>query len=310
MSDWTPPPYADPRAFTEEEVVLAAGGRRTGATLTLPHAPSGHGVVLLTGGGPLDRDETTGPNKPLKDLAWGLASQGVAVLRFDKLTSGHPELMSEPGFTMSAEYVPHGVAAVRLLRQYVDQVFLVGHSMGGKVAPLIATEEPQVDGLVIMAGDTQPMHHAAVRVMRYLRTTNPDLVTDEVVAQFTRQAAVVDSPGLSLDTRPEDLPFGAPPSFWLELLAYNPVETAAALDRPILILQGGRDYQVTVTDDLPAWRDGLANHPAATITILDAVNHLFLPGTGPSTPADYREPGHVDPIVIETILTWLPVATE
>ncbi|MFF1822296.1 alpha/beta hydrolase family protein [Kribbella sp. NPDC058245] len=307
MTDWTPPPYADPTSFTEEEITLDAADRRTGGTLTLPQTPTGRGVVLLTGGGPLDRDETSGPNKPLKDLAWGLASQGVTVLRFDKFTTGHPELMGEPGFTMSAEYVPHGVAAVRLLRRYVDQVFLVGHSMGGKVAPLIATEEPRVAGLVIMAGDTQPMQHACVRVMRYLRTTNPEAVTDELVDQFIRQAAVVDSPDLSLDTPAADLPFGAPPSFWLELRDYDPVATAAALDRPILVLQGGRDYQVTVANDLPAWREGL---PAATIRILDNANHLFIPGTGPSTLSDYERPGHLDPSAVATILAWLPSASE
>lgn len=75
------------------------------------------GVVLLGGGGPFDRDATTGPNKPLKDLAWGLAGRGVAVLRFDKVTHIHgAQVADTPDFTMTDEYVPHAVAAVHLLR--------------------------------------------------------------------------------------------------------------------------------------------------------------------------------------------------
>lgn len=301
MTPWTPPPYADPTTFTEHDITLGAADRPVPGTLTLPNREHRVGVVLLTGGGPFDRDETSGPNKPMKDLAWGLATRSIAVLRFDKPTANRPEAMAEPGYTMTAEYVPHGIAAVRALADHVDQVFLVGHSMGGKIAPKIAAEEPLAAGLVIMAGDTQPMHHACVRVVRYLADAGD--VPPETVEVFQRQAAVVDSPDLSVDTPSTDLPLGAPASFWLDQRTYDPVATAAKLDLPILVLQGGRDYQVTVADDLPAWRDGL---PDATITVLDADNHLFFAGTGPSTMADYRTPGHLDPDAVSAIADWLP----
>ena len=300
MTAWTPPPYADPTAFTEQEIVLEAADQTVPGTITLPSEPPSIGVVLLAGGGPFDRDETAGPNKPLKDLAWGLATQGIAVLRFDKLTANRPEAMATPGYTMTAEYVPHAIAAVRALAEHVDRVFIVGHSMGGKVAPKIAAEEPLVAGLVIMAGDTQPMHHSAVRVISYLARTGA--VPPETVEVFKQQAAVVDGPDLS-SASPADLPFGMPASFWLDLREYDAVATAAKLDIPILVLQGGRDYQVTVANDLPGWRDGL---PDATIKIIDADNHLFFAGSGPSTPADYQTAQHVDPEALTAIVDWLP----
>ncbi|WP_344240709.1 alpha/beta hydrolase family protein [Kribbella hippodromi] len=321
MPTWTPPPYADPTTFTERDLTLNAtalpsavtrpetparpdavtGTSTVPGTLTLPNRGQRTGVVLLPGAGPFDRDGSSGPNKPMKDLAWGLASQGIAVLRYDKPTANRPEAMLDPGYTMTADYVPHGKAAVRALAEYVDRIVLIGHSMGGKVAPKIATDEPLVAGVVIMAGDTQPMHHAAVRVMRYLAETSPEAVPPGTIELFQRQAAAVDSPDLSPETT--DLPFGLPASFWLDLRTYDQVATAAKLDVPILILQGGRDYQVTVADDLPAWRTGVPN---ATVTVLDADNHLFFPGTGPSTPADYQTEGHLDPEAITTILNWLP----
>ncbi|WP_327581667.1 alpha/beta hydrolase [Nonomuraea sp. NBC_00507] len=306
---WTPPSYARRKRFDEHEVTVGSGALAVPGTLSLPR---GHGpcpaAVLLSGGGPFDRDATSGPNKPLKDLAWGLASRGVAVLRFDKVTHAHAgQVASIPDFTMSDEYVPHAVAAIHLLQRHpaVDaaRVYVAGHSMGGKVAPRVAAAEPSVAGLVILAGDTQPMHQAAVRVVRHLASLDPG--AQAAVETITRQAALVDSPQLSAETPAAELPFGYSGAYWLDLRGYDPVATAAALDKPMLILQGGRDYQVTVADDLAGWQAGLAHRPDVTIRVYDADDHLFFPGSGPSTPADYDKPQHVDATVVTDIADWL-----
>jgi dienelactone hydrolase len=309
-TSWTPPPYAARNRFTEQEVTVGTGPLAVPGTLTLPRRRGRRpGVVLLSGGGPFDRDETSGANKPLKDLSWGLASRGVAVLRFDKVTHTHPEVASAPDFTMSDEYVPHAVAAVHLLRRHpavdAERVFLLGHSMGGKAAPRVAAAEPSVAGLIILAGDAQPMHHAAVRVTRYLSTVNPGPDIEAAVTVAAEQAARVDSPELSATTPAEDLPYGFPAPYWLDMRGYDPVSAAADTDKPMLILQGGRDYQVTVDDDLARWRRGLAHRPDVTIRIYDADDHLFFPGEGPSTPTDYDAPQHVDHAVVTDIAQWL-----
>jgi len=310
VTSWEPPSYSVPERFAEHEVTVGSGPLAVPGTLTLPRGRGLQpGVVLLSGGGPFDRDETSGVNKPLKDLAWGLASRGVAVARFDKVTLAHSHLAIEPGCTVTDEYVPHAVAAVRLLQQQpgVDpaRVFVLGHSMGGRVAPRVAAAEASVAGLVILAGDTQPMHHAAVRVVRYLASMTPASIPQAAVEAFTRQAALVDSPDLSPATLAADLPFGWPASYWLDLRGDDPVATAAALGKPMLILQGGRDYQVTVDDDLTNWQAGLAHRPNVVIRVYDADNHLFFPGSDPSTPAEYGPPQHVDPAVIADIAEWL-----
>ncbi|MGW0664387.1 alpha/beta hydrolase family protein [Streptodolium elevatio] len=307
---WVPPPYAEPGRFSEHEVTVGTGPVAVPGTVSVPRGQiPGPGVVLLGGGGPFDRDETCGPNKPLKDLAWGLASRGTTVLRFDKATYAHREVATASDLTMTQEYMPYAVDAVGLLRRHrsvdPERVFVLGHSMGGKIAPAVATAAPTVAGLVIMAGDTQPMHHAAVRVISYLATVVPDQVPPTTVATFQRQAALVDSAQLTPSTPAADLPFGLPAPYWLELRDYDPVAIAAGLGKPMLILQGGRDYQVTVADDLARWRAGLANRPEADIRVYDADNHLFFPGAGPSTPAEYAYPQHVDPTVIADIADWL-----
>ncbi|MFC1411042.1 alpha/beta hydrolase family protein [Streptacidiphilus sp. N1-12] len=253
-----------------------------------------------------------GRNKHLKDLAWGLADRGTAVLRFDKVTYAHPaEVENEPDFTLTDEYVHHAVAAVQLLRRHpsvdADRVFVLGHSQGGTVAPRVAAAEAGVAGLVILAGGAQPLHWAAVRQIRYLGSLNPGqaAAARPAVEAFTRLAEAVDSPDLSPSTPRSELPFGVAAPYWLDLRGYDPVATAAASGRPMLILQGGRDYQATVADDLALWRAGLAQRPDVTIRVHDADNHLFFPGAGPSSPAEYEPAQHLDPAVVADIAAWV-----
>jgi hypothetical protein len=178
---WEPPPYADPGAFTETAVTLGAAPRDVPGTLTLPRETPGPvpAVLLLSGSGPHDQDETIGRSKPLKDVAWGLATAGIAVLRFEKVTHAHPaEVAADPSFTLADEYVPQAAAGLRLLREHPgidpERLYLAGHSLGGSVAPRVAAASPPVAGLILLAGGAEPMHWSAVRQFRYLSTLDPN----------------------------------------------------------------------------------------------------------------------------------------
>jgi len=321
---WEPPPYADPAAFTETEVILGEPPVAVPGTLSVPRpAPGRDGphpaVLLLSGSGPHDQDETIGRNKPLKDLAWGLASAGIAVLRFEKVTLAHPaECAARPAFTLTDEYVPQALAGLRLLSEHpaIDpaRLYLAGHSLGGSVAPRIAAAAaataaggPAVAGLIILAGGAQPLHWSAVRQFRYLATITPGgaAALQPAVDAITAQAKAVDDPGLSAATPQETLPFGIPAPYWLDLRGYDPPAAAAALSKPMLIVQGGRDYQATVDDDLSRWEAALGNSPDVTIRVYDADNHLFFPGSGPSSPEEYEPAQHMDPQVIADAAAWL-----
>ena len=313
VARWEPPAYADPEQFDDQDIEVGSGPLAVPGTLSLPRQPGPHAaIVLLAGSGPQDRDETIGRNKPLKDLAWGLASHGIGVLRFDKVTFAHRTEMREAhGFTLNDEYLPQAIAAINLLRQHpaVDagRIFLLGHSLGGTVAPRVAAAEPAVAGLIILAGGAQPLHWVIVRQTRYLASLDPETAaaSEAAIAALSEQARLVDSPDLSRATAADDLPFGAPASYWLDLRSYNPVEVAAMLHKPILMLQGGRDYQATVDDDLKLWKAGLADHPDVTVHVYPPDNHMFFAGHGPSTPAEYDAAQHVDPTVITDIASWV-----
>ena len=178
--------------------------------------------------------------------------------------------------------------------------------MGGKFAPRVATAEPAVAGLVVLAGDTAPMQWSMVRVIEHLTEVDPPTAAAlPTVEAATEQARLVDSPDLSPDTPGDKLPFGMSSTYWLDMRAYDPVAEAATVDLPMLFLQGERDYQVTVERDLAGWRTGLGHRPDVTIRTYPADDHMFFRGTGRSMPADYLQSHHVDPEVVDDIADWL-----
>ncbi|MGH2441545.1 MAG: alpha/beta hydrolase family protein [Chloroflexota bacterium] len=308
---WLPPTYVDQDCFDEHSVTLGSGSLAVPGSLSLPREPGPLPALLILGGsGPTDREGTIGPSKPLKDLAWGLASRGVAALRFDKVSYAHSAQVKENRlFTVADEYIPDALAGIRMLQAHpaidAKRVFLAGHSLGGTIAPRIATIEPSVAGLVILAGGAEPLHWAAVRQFRHLASLDPATVSQATIDTLAAQAKRVDSPDLSPETPDNELPFGVPAPYWLDLRSYDPVAVATSLGKPMLILQGGRDYQATVAGDLSRWRAGLDQRSDVTTRVYPADNHFFFPGSGPSSPAEFATAQHLDPEVIAGILDWL-----
>ncbi len=98
--------------------------------------------------------------------------------------------------------------------------------------------------------------------------------------------------------------FGAPKSYWADLATYDPVETAQLLDIPLLILQGGRDYQVTMTD-FARWNETFYGNSSVTLKTYPTLNHFLIAGTGVPTNAEYLIEGHVAEAVISDIAFWI-----
>ncbi len=286
-------------------------------TLSLPAADRPvPGVVIVHGSGPHDRDGTIGPNKPYRDLAEGLVGAGIAVLRYDKRTLVHrTELASlGPTVTVDDEVVDDALAALDLLRGTPgvrpDAVFVLGHSLGGYLGPRIVSRAPAVRGLIVLAGNSRGLAEAILHQTETLASMgSPTPEAAAAIESLRRQVAVIVSPALTEETPAAELPFGVPASYWLDLRAYDPVALAASLDRPVLVVQGGRDYQVTATD-FEGWRAGLSARVDATFRWFPEMSHLFIAGEGQASPGDYAIPGRVAAVVIDTIAAWIAGITE
>jgi dienelactone hydrolase len=316
---WEAPPYVRAAAFHERDVAVGSGKWVLPGTLTVPNSAGRHpAVVLVHGSGPNDRDETVGPNKPFKDLAWGLASRGVVVLRYEKRTRAHAgemaALMKEGGggFTVDEETVDDARLAAALLaaQPEVDphRVFVLGHSLGGMLAPRIASGDHTVAGLIILAGNTRPLEELILDQVRTIANLDGKVTADEreQIAAAEKTVRDVRSPDLAPGMTVQMLGTPVPASYLLDLREYHAAEVAATLLIPMLILQGGRDYQVT-TADFAGWKRALGTRKDVIFKLYPALNHLFIAGTGPSTPANTLAPGHVDAAVVTDIAAWIGV---
>jgi dienelactone hydrolase len=309
-ADWKPPLYAKPDRYREEAVTIGSGDWALPGTLTLPVGegpfPS---LVLVHGSGPNDQDETLGPNKAFRDLAWGLASQGVAVLRYDKRTKVHGSRFKPilESFTVKEETTEDAHLAVALLRARKDiaKVFVLGHSLGGMLAPRIAREDAKIDGIVVMSGPTRPLEDLVVEQIEYITSLGggPSDEQKKGIADLKASVARVKDPALSSKTPSREL-VGLPATYWLDLRDYHPADVAKTLDVPILVLQGERDYQVTLAD-YEGWKKALGERKNATLKLYPRLNHHLMPGDGKPSPADYEVPGHVEPAVVDDVARFV-----
>jgi pimeloyl-ACP methyl ester carboxylesterase len=316
----TPPPTvssstapAPAQETGAREIPVGVGSPPLKGTLTLP---TGKGpfpaVVLVSGSGPNNQDETIGPNHPFLDIALGLAARGIASVRYDKRTLDYPMSINPRTFTLTQEYVPDALSAIRLLQHEpaVDPhfIFVLGHSQGGTYAPLIAQRALEVAGVILLAAATEPLATALVRQVRYLATL-PGATGANATAELPEieaEAAEIANPAtLEKDNPGMVLMGGVGPAYFLSGFRYNEVATARAITQPLLLLQGDRDYQVTVANDLDVWLRGLKGRKGVTVVQLPKADHLFLDGSGPPSPVEYGRPGHVDTKVIATIASWV-----
>lgn len=310
-----PPPYARSNAFHEKDFTVGSGEWRLPGTLTLPSGATNAvpALVLVHGSGPNDRDETIGANKPFRDLAWGLATRGIAVLRYEKRTKEHAAKLAAADFskfTIKQETIDDALSAAAQLRTTdgVDpqRIFILGHSLGGIAAPRIAQADPNLAGLIILAGClARPLEDIMVDQVRYLASLDGEgsEAQQAKIRDIEAQAAKVKE--LTAADAASAAPLlGGPPAYWLDLREYNPLAAAKNVKQPLLILQGGRDYH-TPEADFQLWKQALGSQPNVTFRLYPNLNHLFVPGEGKSTPAEYTQPGHVAQAVVADIADWI-----
>jgi len=299
---WQRPAYSRPDSFRERAVTTGDGEWKLPGTLTVP---AGNGpfpaIVLVHDSGPADRDDTVGGTKIFKDLAEGLASRGIVVLRYEKRARQYSARMAGmSGNTVAEETVDDAVASAALLRtqKEVDpqRVFVLGHGLGGYVAPRIAEDDGKLAGLVILGGQVRPIEDLMVERSVNRGVTGQDLDTIKGLAKRvkTLEPADADAPPI----------LGMPVSYLLDLKGYDPAALAKKSTIRMLILQGERDFQTTMTD-FNLWKAALGTRKDVTFHSYPALNHFFVAGQGKSTDVEYRKPGHVAPEVIEDIAKWI-----
>lgn len=294
-----------PVEFGEEEYRLPG-------LLTIPKDKDKYPVVILVhGSGPNDKDETVGPNKPFRDIAYGLASKGIGVLRYDKRVFAHRDkwISEQEELTVYDETIDDVVYAYDYILDNKDinasGVYVLGHSLSGYLMPRIANEIPDASGYIVFAGPSRPMEDLLVYQIPYLSNLDGK-ITDEEQQQIDYYQSVYDKVkniDESSNYTTADLG-GLGKAYYLDLKDYKPAIVAKDITKPMLFLQGKRDYQVTL-EDFNMWKESLESKDNVTMKLYDGLNHLFMKGEGTPNPDEYFVPSRVDDKVIEDISEWI-----
>lgn len=308
--EYRPPAYVDDDAFAAEDVTLETEDCLMDATVTLP-ADGGDdvpGVVLVHGSDPVgaaDRDLSTVGAKPFRDLAEGLASRGVAVLRYDRRSHACPPGPAE--WTLDRVVVDDALVALDRLREVpaVDpgRVVVAGLSLGGMAAPRIADRDGELVGIIMLAPPAREFHETFLDQFEYLATVGE--YEWEQMAEIHAEWETRIDRIRGGDYGPGDVVLDYPGALWESVDEYDHLGVARDVEVPMLVLQGGRDYQVTVEDDFEVWQAELEGRPGTTFELYEELNHLFQRGDGPSVPAEYSLAVPVDGAVVEDVATWV-----
>jgi pimeloyl-ACP methyl ester carboxylesterase len=298
------------------------GGVTIAGTLT---EPDGDGpfpaVLLITGSGAQDRDETIAGHRPFLLLADTLTRAGYAVLRVDdRGVGGTGGTQAEATYDDLAGDAAAGLQFLRARPDIrADAVGLLGHSEGGYLAPLVAqTQAQKPDFVILMAGPAVSGRDVLIEqnklIMAAAGATRQQ--TGDQVAFVTRYADLIiagDFAGATELARQQVAKAGGDANLapdtanenMRSLLTYDPAAALSALTVPVLAVYGGRDLQVPPAQSEPVLRSLLAANPDATVQTFPTLNHLMQPaGTG--SPSEYATTETtIDPTVLDLYVSWL-----
>lgn len=306
---YVPPAYADTNLYSEKEITIKFAGGEMAGMLTTPKGVTTYPVVILVhGSGPSDMDETVGPNKPFKDLAAGLAAKGIATIRYVKRTMVHPNRFTKT-FTVKEEVTDDAITAIALAKTIPGvnktQIYLLGHSLGGMLAPRIAALAPDLNGIILAAAPARKLSDVVAEQNKYLYVSSGD-TSAALKRQFQETADEIDRARLLKlgDIAPDSVILSAPASYWVDLNMYDQLATAKKLTKRILVIQGENDFQVTA-QDYNIWKSTLSPNKNATFKLYPDLNHLLSSQKQKGNGMQYRIPASVSPVLINDIAVWI-----
>lgn len=301
-----------------EKIIIGEGSEYPlDGILTLPDSSAGPvpAVVLVHGSGSSDKDEKVGKLTPFKDLAEGLAVNGIASVRYDKRTFTYGRKMVKEGnITVYKETIEDAVRAADLLRKDErishDNIFIIGHSMGAMLAPRIDAEGGNFRGMILMAGTLRKLEDILIYQLKEISGESGFLLKMLVDAQIRKNEELF----RDLYTMPEEdtkkiKAGGGTTLYYFREMGDHPASSyLEKTEKPVLVMQGGKDVQVKKDIDYRDYQNLLADRDNVTFRLYDDLNHLFVPSLGypiSKLSKEYAQEQHIPAGVVRDIADWI-----
>lgn len=303
------PTYADTTLYKEQTTYLNSGTHQLAAIITIPKNVKNFPVVVMVhGSGPADMDGTVGPNKPLKDIAVGLASNGVASVRYVKRTLIYAGDF-KGAFTVKEETMDDAIAAIAMAKTVqgadVNNIYLFGHSLGGMLAPRLATLAPTLKGIILAAAPARKLTDIIIDQNKYMyqQTKDTTAASKKILADVITSLEPTKLTKLGT-IKADSIIMGLPASYWIDLNTYDQVETAKKITKRIMVIQGGNDFQVSQID-YKIWDEALGNKPNVALKFYPTLNHLLSSQIEMGNSQQYQAPANVDLQLINDLANWI-----
>jgi RNA polymerase sigma factor (sigma-70 family) len=291
-----------------EQIKIGGDSALLDGLLLIPEAVGSPPVVIMIqGSGQHDYDETIGANKPFRDIAEGLAQQGIASIQYHKRYYQYPET-APPNITVEDEVTNDAGWAVQYPKSREElrnsRIYILGHSLGGMLAPYIARVYPEVAGIISMAGSPRKLEDIMLDQQTAILQALKDKTETEKASIAEALRSHVDRIK-SLEQDTQEAILGIPASYWASLNKLDIAGTSKDLSIPMLIQQGSADFQVYADIDYILWQDILKGKSNVTFKLYDNLNHLFMPTLGKRDAGDYALRSAVSERVIYDIADWI-----
>ncbi|MDR0313919.1 MAG: lysophospholipase [Treponema sp.] len=306
--------------MSEKEVIVGKDGKYPlKGILSLPDncVSAVPAVVLVQGSGPTDKDETVYGNKPFRDIAAFLPSKGIAVLRYDKRTFVYgKQMMKEDiaGVTVKNETIEDAILATNLLREEksIDpsRVYILGHSLGGMLAPRIDAEGGNFAGLIMCAGSPRTLSDILISQNEDMLQQLGKLLQMIGKKQFgslkTKLAAIASM--TEAEAKKTKILGNIYAWYFKELDGHPVADYLTAIKKPVFILQGGKDFQVSQEKDFALFQKICAGKPNVNFKLYPELNHMLMKsiyGKIKDAKKEYKVPQKVDPAVLEDVAEFI-----
>lgn len=272
-------------------------------------------VVFVHGSGASNMDEKVGKLTPFKDLAEGLAKHGIASVRYDKRSFVHGlRLIREKDVTVKKETIEDAILATEILKKdsRIDKenIFIVGHSMGAMLAPRIDAEGGNYKGLVLLAGSPRKLEEIMLDQNQEVLQSTKGLAQWIVKKQAAKITAMFE--GLyelsDEEAKKKKVGGGTTLYYFKEMGEHLTPSYLEKLEKPVIIMQGEKDFQATVEKDFQAYKELLKGKANVTFCLYENLNHAFVPsiyGNIMKVKQEYNVEQHIGEDVIEDLARWI-----